>query len=326
MLSMKREIAYELHAPARRHYNRRRVTVHGFKDLWQADLVEMIPFAKMNNKHRYLLTVIDCFSKYAFAVPLKSKNGVEVADAMRSILLSDEKPFLKPPKYLQTDEGKEFFNQHFKKMLKEFNIELFRVFTSKKACIIERFNRTLKNKMWREFSSNGSYKWLGLLKKLLNDYNNSYHRTIKMAPNDITPADEERLLQVYNKIETSYSKKMVKKNCKRKTKEKFRVGDIVRISRLKSVFEKGYTPNWSTELFKVIKICPTCPVTYKLEDVKGNPVLGGFYSEEMHKTKYKDTYLVEKVIKRRGNRVYVKFLGFPNSENQWIDVKDVIRK
>jgi len=90
------------------------------------------------------------------------------------------------------------------------------------------------------------------------------------------------------------------------------------------VFEKGFTPNWSTELFKIVQVCPTSPVTYKLEDLKGNPILGGFYTLEILPTCFPNEYLVKKVLKRRRNEVYVKFLGFPDSENAWIPKKDLL--
>lgn len=103
-----------------------------------------------------------------------------------------------------------------------------------------------------------------------------------------------------------------------------KAGDYVRISKYKGIFEKGYTPNWSTEIFKIIKAQNTCPVTYLLEDSRHNPILGAFYKEELQKTKHPEVYLVEKVLKRKGNKVFVKWLGLPNDENSWIDKSNVL--
>lgn len=106
--------------------------------------------------------------------------------------------------------------------------------------------------------------------------------------------------------------------------KRFQVGDFVRISKYKGIFEKGYTPNWSTEVFKIRKVQNTNPTTYLLQDSKGQIILGTFYAQEINKTKHPDVYLVEKVLKRKGNKVYIKWLGLPRSENSWIDKNNVL--
>jgi len=290
------------------------VTVRGFRDLFQADLVEMIPYADKNDNYRYLLTVIDVFSKYAWARPLKTKSAACVTHAMRDILNSADGRIFKPPRFLQTDLGKEFYNATFKNMLGEFNITLYSAYSNKKASVVERFNRTLKTNMWRKFSIAGTYRWIELLDNLIKEYNNSKHRTIRMKPADVTLQDEQRLLNIHN----------FNHNSKARGKVKFKIGDCVRISRLKGVFEKGYTANWSSELFVITRVEPTLPVTYKLRDFHGKNIEGGFYNEELQKVKHPDIYLVEKIIRRRGNKVLVKWFGFPSSENSWEDEKNVI--
>ncbi|CAK1578742.1 unnamed protein product [Parnassius mnemosyne] len=98
------------------------------------------------------------------------------------------------------------------------------------------------------------------------------------------------------------------------------VGDYVRISKYKGTFENGYTPNWSTEIFIIRKLQNTIPTTYLIEDtIRGQPILGGFYAQELQKTKNPNIYLVEKVLRRKGNKVLVKWLGLSSSENSWID-------
>ena len=102
------------------------------------------------------------------------------------------------------------------------------------------------------------------------------------------------------------------------------MGDYMRISKYKHVFEKGYTPNWTTEIFKVKEVKNTYPTTYILEDYQGNPIKGGFYDEELSKTQFPNTYLVEKIIKTKGDRVYVKWLGFSNQHNSWINKSELL--
>ncbi|KAL4123320.1 hypothetical protein QTP88_015517 [Uroleucon formosanum] len=168
--------AVELHKPARKNYIRRRVNVYGKNDLWQADLVEMMPYSKQNKGHKYILCVIDCFTKFAWAIPLKSKTAKEVSSAMSKILLR------RTPKLLQLDNGKEFYNSTFDALMEKHNIHKYSTYSTMKACIVERFNRTLKEKMFREFTARGSPEWLSILPSLINEYNNSKHRTIGMTP------------------------------------------------------------------------------------------------------------------------------------------------
>nr|ACE75265.1 integrase core domain-containing protein [Glyptapanteles flavicoxis] len=300
-------IAEELHKPARRNYKRRHVDIRGLDETWQADLVEMIPYATVNKGYKYLLTIIDIFSKYAWAIPIKSKSGADVTSAMKSVLQQG-----RIPKNLHVDQGKEFYNKEFKDLMKQHNINIYSTFSNLKASICERFNRTLKTKMWREFTARGSYKWTDILDDLVNTYNNTKHRTIKMNPADVTAAQEKQLLEkIYQQIQPA-----PKKN-------KFKVGDKVRVSKYKNVFEKGYTPNWTTEIFTIKTVQNTSPTTYKLVDYQNQPIQGGFYEEELSKVKYPDAYLVEKIIKKRGNKYYVKWLGFDNNHNSWIDKSDI---
>jgi len=97
------------------------------------------------------------------------------------------------------------------------------------------------------------------------------------------------------------------------------VGDHVRVSKYKHVFEKGFTPNFTAESFVVDAVKPTNSITYRLKDCQGQPIQGGFYQEELTSVKYPYVYLIEKVLKRRGNRLFVKCLGFNSSHNSWIE-------
>jgi hypothetical protein len=166
--------------------------------------------------------------------------------------------------------------------------------------------------MWKKFSFQGTHEWLSILPKLLFEYNNSIHRTIKMKPNDVNKKNEKFLLQTaYNRL------KIFKKG-------KFKVGDHVRITKYKSIFDKGYEPNWSTEIFKIDKIQITDPITYIIEDYKGEKISGGFYEFELQKVHDSKAYLVEKVLHRKGNQIFVKWLGFDKKHNSWIDKKSLL--
>jgi hypothetical protein len=274
----KREIAIELHKPSRKNFVRRRVDVYGKNDLWKADLVEMIRYSKKNKGYKYILCVIECFTKFAWAVALKSKTGKEVTNAMSKILLN------RSPKLLQLDNGKEFYNTTFDTLMAKYNIHKYSTFSIMKACIVERFNRTIKEKMFRKFMARGSHECISILPLLLNEYNNSKHRTIGMTPvqADLNP-----------------SSVTIKHREIKNEKNKFKVGDNVRISTQKCVFTKGYLPNWSTEIFEIIKINRTFPVTYQLQDYTGKPIADCFYSAEIHKTEYPNEYMIEKIIRKK---------------------------
>jgi hypothetical protein len=265
-------------------------------------------YSSSNKNHNFLLVVIDCFSKYVWVRALKTKNSVEFTKAFKSILVNEKRQ----PNNLQTDQGKEFFNSEFNTLMKKYNINHY-TYSCKKASIVERYIRTLKERLFKYFSLNGSYKWIDILPTIAPVYNNTVHSTIKMKPIEVTKAKEKQILtSIYNQTKITTPSR------------KFIVGNFVRISKAKYIFNIGYTPNWTTELFKVVKIQPTNPTTYLLEDIQGNPISGAFYGEELQVTKYPDIYLVEKILKQRGNKVFVKWLGFDNNHNSWIKKTSVL--
>lgn len=299
----KLQLVNELHKPARKNYKRRRTVIKGLDDLWQADLAQLDQYASQNKNFKYILVTIDAFSKYLWCKALKSKSGAEVTRAFAEVLKNSKK---RRPKNLQTDNGTEFYNTYFNKLMRDYNINHYSTFSATKAAIAERVIRTLKERLFKYFSLNGTFKWIDILDTLVFDYNNSKHRTIEMKPKDVDKTNEQRILKAaYSHLKTFDRKKFV-------------VGDIVRISRVKHVFSKGYTPNWTTELFKIIKVQVTNPVTYLLEDMKGDPIKGGFYEEELQKAADPDIYLVEKVLRKKGNKVLVRWLGLDKSHDSWI--------
>lgn len=302
----KRQVVTEIHKPARINFKRRRVIIKGFRDLFQADLVDMSQYAKENNGYKFILITINCFSKFVWATPLKSKTGPEVTRAMEKVFKKQK------PDNLQTDMGGEFFNKYFKNLTKKYKVNHYSAFSEKKASIVERVNRTLKNMMWKEFSMQGNYHWLDILKQIVKKYNNTKHRTIGMKPSEVTKKNEQELLNTaYNHI------KIVD------IKSKFKVGDHVRVSKIRGVFDKKYMPNWSTEIFTIRKVQLTNPTTYLLKDVYNKDIKGGFYKEQLQKVKYPNIYLVERIIKRKENKLFVKWLGFSGKHNSWINKSDI---
>lgn len=309
-MNVRETIARELHAPSRKRFPTRPVTVKGIDDLYQADLVEMIPYSRFNKGYKYLLTIINCFSKVAYALPLKNKSGPEVASALEPILSSN------PMKHFQTDQGLEFYNSHVGRIIKKYGVNHYSTFSDKKASIVERFNRSLKSLMFRKFTELGNYNWIKILPSLLKVYNRRKHRTIGMAPIEVNHRNESKVRENINKNGQKYKSA--------DTLVKFEVGDKVRISKFKKVFDKGYLPNWTNELFTITSVQPTIPPTYKLQDYKDKDISGSFYGHELKKAKIGDVYLVEKVIRRKGDRVLVRWLGFDKSHDTWINKNELV--
>jgi len=167
--------------------------------------------------------------------------------------------------------------------------------------------------MWKSFTVNGNYEWLTLLPKIVKSYNNTIHSTIGMKPKDVRQKHVKAILNKINKTKTPVS-----------SKQKFSVGDKVRISKAKMVFKKGYLPSWTTEVFNIYAIKPTKPPTYILKDHNGEILKGGFYEQGLSKSKTGDVYLVERVLQRKGDKLLIKWLGFDKSHNTWVDKSNLV--
>lgn len=281
-------------------------------DTWGADLVEMQEWSNDNQGYRYLLTVIDVFSKYAWCIPLKDKRGETVVQAFKTI--HDGKPV-----NLWVDQGKEFYNKNMKEWLNKHSINIYSTFGEHKSVVAERFNRTLKEMMYKRFTAENTRNWIDMLDGLVWEYNNRYHSTIGMKP------VEARLKSNYVKALENTLKKT---NYQKREKPAFKINDKVRISRIKGIFEKGYLPNWSEEMYTIHSIKETNPVTYILKDGLGEVLQGGFYREELQPTS-QEIFRVEKVLKRKKIKGVeyglVKWVGYSEKHNQWIPIKDTTK-
>ena len=301
----KEQVVNEIHKNTRKNFPRRHVVQKDIDDLWQADLIDLQFISKYNSGNNYILIIIDTFSKFAWAIPLKKKTK-ELVSKKFDVLLASIK---RCPKNLQTDLGKEFYNEAMIKICKKYGINHYSTYSMKKASIVERLIRTIKSRLFKKFSLKGSYKWIdGTLKTVMDEYNHTKHSTIGITPLEVNDSNKKEILARYKRLFAFPNK----------NKNKLKVGDFVRISKYKGAFEKGYTANWSTEIFKIVSVKNTKPQTYLIEDTRHQPILGSFYAQELQKTKYPDVYLVEKVIKKQKNKVLVKWLGLPPSENSWI--------
>src|SRR2546425_13256414 len=302
------EKSYTLHKQSKPKFVRRRTIARGINELWQADLVDLSLLSTESNSKRYFVTCIDVFSKYARVEPLKNKTESTLTTAFTKMIEDQQ------CKLLQTDKGTEFLNFSFQKLLKDRNI---RHYTSEnddiKAAVVERFNRTLKNVMWRYLTHTSSGRYIDVLPQLVSSYNNTYHRSIKMAPSEVTAQNEA----VVRRRLYPYAALPPKWRCK--------VGQSVRIKQSKRVFKKGYEPSWTEEVFTIASLYPSDPPTYILKDLTGEEIKGKFYEQEIQPVKHSagDAYIVERVIKtrRRGTRTeyFVKWRNYPEKFNSCVD-------
>jgi hypothetical protein len=301
---------YTLHKPVRYHFNRRRIIVGGIDHQFQADLIDVKNLKKYNDGYCYLLTCIDVLSKYAWVICLKTKTGEALVEAFTQIFAEGRRPLR-----LQTDKGTEFVNKKFQKFLKEQGVHFFVTENEDiKASIVERFNRTLKEKMWRYFTQKNTLRYVDVLPALVRNYNHSFHRSIKKAPVDVNPLNQEEVWQ------TLYSEN---NNNKDSSHTLYQEGDRVRISKARQIFKKGYLPSWTEELFTISRLKDTKPVTYVLKDDHGEELKGAFYKEEIQKVGDKQVYRIEKILAERqgvrGQKEYlVKWFGYNPSFNSWI--------
>ena len=300
-------LANELHKPIKRNFRKRRVIAHNVDDIWCSDLVDMQKLSKWNRGYKYLLMVLDLFSKYGWIVPLKTKTGLEVAKAFESLLEKNK------PKMLWVDKGKEYYNKNVLDLLAKDKIKVYSTENEEKSSVCERWNRTIKDKMYKRFTMQNNTVYVDILPKILASYNNSRHRSIGMTP------FQARKPENYGKVYFNLYGDLARDD----KKTEFRVGDRVRISKYKRVtFDKGYTPNWTEEVFIIDEIRFTNPITYKIKDLNGEVIKGTFYREELQKTD-QEVYRIEKIIRKSKGKALVKWKGYPDEFNSWVPAGDL---
>ena len=263
----------------------------------------MRAFSKHNDGVTFLLLVIDIFSKYGWVIPLKNKEGKTVAEALKTIFKE------RKPEKLWTDKGKEFYNKNVKDL-----VEIYSTENEEKSSIVERWIRTMKEKMWKYFTDNNTYTYIDILPDLVEDYNNTVHSSTKLTPVEASKKKNE--LTVWRNL---YPDRLKIHDLT----PKFSVGDEVRISKKKKTFEKGYTTRWTEEIFTITKIQNTNPITYKIADLQGEEIDGTFYEPELQKTE-QQVFRIDKVIEKRKNKSLVKWKGYSDKFNSWVDNKNLI--
>ena len=223
----------------------------------------MQSLSRKNRGIKHLLCAIVLYSKYAFVIPSKDKKGISIVNAFNKIIKQSNRK----PNKIWVDQGGEFYNNVFKKWLSDNNVIMYSTYNEGKSVVAEIFIRTLENGLYKHVTATGKNVYYDVLDDAVNKYNDTKYSTIKMKPIDVK--NNKRV----------YIDEHNKKN------SRFKIGGRVRISKFKNIFAKGYTPNWSKEIFIVDKINDTVPYTYNLKGLNGEEIIGSFYDRELQKTK-----------------------------------------
>ena len=302
------DLSEELNKPVINKFERKKVIVNRIDEIHSCDLVDMIKYSKVNRGYKYIFTNIDIFSKYAWSFPIKSKTIKDIKPCFEKIFKE------RKPKYIWSDQESSFFSKEMLKFFEDNNVKIYHTYSSLKAVVIERFNRSLRELMMKEFVKNNNTVWYNILPELIRKYNNRYNRTIKMKPIDVNKSNEKYIKN------TVYNYNITNK------KPKYKINDLVRISlKRRELFDKP-TGNikWSEELFKIYKINKSNVITYQLKDMNDEIIKGIFYEREISKTKNTTgEYIIEKILKTKGDQMYVKWRGYSNNFNSWVNKYDI---
>ena len=325
--------SYSLTRGARRNYTRSRVIVAGMDSQWDIDLMDMVDLAKQNDGYQYVLVTIDIFSRFAHCQPIKSKKGVDVVKALQTILKGARRP-----KVFRSDRGMEFRARDVNKYLKSQNIHhVYALNTETKANYAERLIKTLKHKLFRYMMKRRTQRYVDVLQDMVQSYNHTVHRSLGQAPASITQDTEgESRLQQYllrtvkSKKATIKSKKKPTVKSKKPDRYKFKLGQTVRLSHVRSLFDREYSQKWTGEIFKInTRYRREGVPVYTIVSWDDEPVDGTFYEPEMQAIRVDDSteYHIEEILKRRvrnkRKEVLVRWLHWPKKYDSWIPEAEV---
>ena len=305
------DLSEELNKPVINKFPRKKIIVYYIDEIHSCDLVDMQKYSRMNKGFKYIFTNIDVFSKYSWSFPIKSKTIKEIKPCFQKIFKE------RKPKFIWSDKESSFFSKEMLKFLKDNNVKIYYTSSNLKAVVIERFNRSLRELMLKEFVKNNNTVWYNILPKLIKFYNNRYHNTIKMKPFDVNKSNEKYIKNIIYKY-----------NITNKI-PKFKINDIVRISlKRRELFDKPSSNiKWSEELFKIHSIDKSNVISYKIKDMNNEIIQGIFYEKELQLSKMKEDglYIIEKIIRKVGNKYLVKWKRYDDSFNSYVNNNDIVK-
>ena len=312
---------YAVHRETRSKFKRRRVVAPFVDYQWDVDTANMTVYKKENDGNAFFVLAIDILSKFIWTVPLRTTTGQEMVLALKRMFAAGRKPT-----HLRSDQGTEFVNRNVKALLKKEGVTFFVTHNVVKASYAERAIKTIKSRLVRYMTHKQTHRWIDILPKVTESYNQTYHRSIKRSPQSVKPTDSVELWKrQYDTLPMSNSNR---RHVSAVPKFKYKVGDLVRVSFLRRPFQREYDERWSRELFVVNQRFMSDNIPqYFLKDYAGELVSGTFYSNQLKKAHEQTNYLVEKVLRRRTRRgqkeLLVRWRGWPTKYDSWISAEDV---
>ena len=236
--------------PPRKNYPTNKIVYNFVDEIWSIDLADFSDYKTSNNKgFRYIFIVIENFSKYLWAIPLKNKYSQTITNEFSNILTKSKR---KPIK-IESDRGSEFYNNIFQNFLKSKNIQHYSRYTDKGPSIAERVIRTIRNLLKKPVFEKGNANWLSELPSVIEQYNNTIHHSIKMTPTQASKKSNEKA--VFDNL----------RDDREKQKPKFKLGDLVRTADIKRVFSKGDSTNWSYKLYTITEVIHDTIPSYRID-------------------------------------------------------------
>ena len=237
----------------KKNYATNKTDVYHIDDIWSLDILDLKDYGPENNRgYRYVLVIIDNFSKYGWTIQIKNKNAQTIKDSFENILISSKRK----PNLIETDRGKEFYNNIFQDILNKNNIKLYSRNSSNSAVFAERFNRTIRDLLKKVVFEKGDGNWIDVLPTITEQYNNRVHSSTKLTP----------IQTGLKKNEGYVYKNLLDK--RKKVTPKFQINNLVRTADLKKSFSKGDTTNWSYKLYKITEIINDTIPSYHIDNLK----------------------------------------------------------
>ena len=234
----------------RKNYPTNKIVYEHIDEIWSIDLADFSDYKTSNNKgFRYIFIVIDNFSKYLWAIPLKNKYSQTITNEYSNIITTSKRKPLK----IESDRGTEFYNSIFQNFLKSKNIHHYSRYTDKRPSIAERVIRTIRNLLKKPVFEKGKASWIDEIQSVIKQYNNTIHHSIKMTPNQASKKSNEKL--VYNNL----------KDNRKIQKPKYKLGDLVRTGDIKRVFSKGDSTNYSYKLYTITEVIHDTIPSYRID-------------------------------------------------------------
>lgn len=309
-----------VHARPPSHFKTQRTVVEYIDMEWQTDIIVMTSLAKQNRPFKYILVIIDVFRRFLFTRPLKTKTATETAKLFQEVIDVNGKA----PEQVSSDQGGEYRGRPFQEMLKTNHISHFLCYGPHHASICERVNQTIEHRLYKYFTENATTRFVDILQDITYSINNTVHSTLKRTPASI---NEDNEAQVYHDV----YEKFVIQAAQQPLNYKFKIGDLVRISTVRSPFHQGYKTMWTEEIFSVSNLIPSRPERYRLKDLLQHEILGSFYQEELQRSTADTTesvkYVIDRVISYKTVRgvkfAKVRWYGVPQKFDTYIKKTDL---